>query len=112
MICEPGDVALVGFPFSDIKVVKVRPVVCLSIAEHNDVGETLVAMITTARESAWPDDIAIRHWSSAGLESPSVIRLKITSVMSERIVSRLGALGADDHAALRQALVRALALQT
>ncbi len=61
-------------------------------------------MITAARHSDWPSDTQLIGWREAGLVAPSRVRLKLFTLPSDRVVSRLGALGDADRAAVRGAL--------
>jgi mRNA interferase MazF len=47
-------------------------------------------MITSAKHTSWQDDIIITNLESAGLASPSKIRLKIFSLDCSLIVGKLG----------------------
>lgn len=68
VICDRYDLAVVPFPFHEIPVRKRRPVVVLSGRQFNEAnGWTVVAMVTTAKETAWTADIAIMDLQSAGL---------------------------------------------
>jgi len=57
LICDPGDLAIVPFPFTDIVVAKPRPALALSSRTANEEsGNTIFAMITRAAQSHWPQD--------------------------------------------------------
>ncbi len=111
MIFEAGDVVFVGFPFSDRAVTKGRPALVVSDRSHQAVtGETLLAMITTAKRSSWPSDLDLVEWSAAGLKNPSVMRIKLTSAENDRISFKIGTLSPGDRARASKALRHAIAL--
>lgn len=97
MICDRYDVVVVPFPFTEIPVQKRRPVLVLSGRNFNaGNGHSLVAMITTAKETSWPSDVAIEDRAAAGLLLPCVLRLRFQTMPSGLIVRRLGRLAPAD----------------
>lgn len=93
MICEPGSVVVVPFPFSDLPVAKPRPALVLSSADMNgQTGQTLMAMITTAARSTWPHDVEIEDVDTAGLPRACRIRWKLFSIDNRLISRRTGRL--------------------
>ena len=111
MTCEACDVVVVAFPYIDISVFKRRPALVLTAAARNGVaGETLVAMITTAKASAWPDDVSIDTPDMAGLKLPCVVRMRFHSLANDGIGQKLGVLSDQDRARVRLALDRAITL--
>ena len=104
-ISDFGDVLLVPFPFVDLPLSKRRPAVVLSAKHFNAAnGQSLLAMITTAGGSAWPDDIVIEDLAAAGLPKPSVIRFKIFTLPNAMTLKLLGRLGERDAAELKSRL--------
>ncbi|WP_414675675.1 type II toxin-antitoxin system PemK/MazF family toxin [Methyloceanibacter sp.] len=68
MICEPYSTVVVPFPFIDRALAKPRPALVLSSKNFNEAnGHTLLAMITTAARSRWPNDQEISDIEAAGL---------------------------------------------
>ena len=110
MICDPGAVVLVPYPFVDHPVVKVRPALVLSSRRFNSFGDTLTAMITTAARSRWPGDLTVCDWAAAGLKRPCIIRFKIVTLQNEAIFQELGALSASDARAARDGMLRVLSV--
>jgi mRNA interferase MazF len=105
VICDFADVAVVPFPFTDIPVTKYRPAVVLSgTAFNKDNGSTILAMITSARESSWPSDIPIQSHAESGLITPSIIRWKVFTLTNDLIARTAGTLSGVDTAALKAAL--------
>lgn len=100
-----GDIVAVPFPFVDGPDVKRRPAVVLSNGEFNAAHEHVVlAMITTAKRSAWPSDIRISDHAAVGLPVPSVIRMKIFTLDARLIARRLGRLSSVDMRAFHRTL--------
>ena len=107
---EPFDVVAVPFPYVEREVRKRRPTVVVSDRELADRhGLLWVVMITSAANSAWPDDVAIGDLTLAGLPKPSVVRAsKIATVEATRC-ERIGRLPPDTASAVASALRRTLA---
>lgn len=112
MIFEPFDVIIFGFPYVEKARIVKRPAVVLT--PHKDFGETsgiaIVAMITSARNSAWPFDIPISDLAGAGLMQPCSVRMKINSASYELIEKRIGSLAPSDRKAVSDGLRRLLPL--
>ncbi len=97
---RPGDIVVVPFPFTDRLASKRRPaLVCSSTAYNGATRHVVLAMITTATQTAWPGDVAIRDLAATGLPAPSTVRWKLFTLDASLILRRAGALGADDRAA-------------
>lgn len=111
MISDVGDVVIAVFPYVDMAVMKRRPGLVLTGAARNaGTGETLVAMITTAHRSTWPDDMAILDWSVAGLKGPCVVRTRLTSLVNGLVLDRIGTLSAGDRQRSGEVMRRLIAL--
>ena len=77
MICEPFDVVVVPFPFTDREADRRRPALVVSSPDFNAIhDQSILAMITSAGGD-WPSDVAIRDWREAGLSVPCKVRLKL-----------------------------------
>ena len=99
------DVALVLFPFTEKTGQKQRPAVVLSHADFNaSHGQIVGVMVTTASNTQWPSDTPITGLSEAGLERPSVMRLKFVSIVDELVVGRIGRLSTVDSDVLSTAI--------
>ncbi len=59
MICEPSDVVVVPFPFTEGPRSKRRPDLALSTKAFNKNGYTILAMITTKAHHTWQGDTDI-----------------------------------------------------
>lgn len=104
MICEPGDVVVVPFPFSERAGMKRRPALTLSGRPFNEAGQTIFAMVTTKGHVPWPGDVAIEFLEAAGLTHPCMVRLKLFTLDNRLILKRAGALAKTDLEALRASL--------
>lgn len=100
------DVVVVPFPFTDKTTTKRRPALVLSDAQafNLQVGQVVMAMITSAKNSDWPLDIEIQDLDSAGLPSPSIIRMKLFTLDEKLIIRKAGILAAPDRAKVIKAL--------
>ena len=111
MTCEPFDVVVVPFPFTDREADRRRPALVVSSPDFNAIHEqSILAMITSAGGD-WPSDVAIRDWREAGLSVPCKVRLKLFTLDDARILRRAGALSERDAEAVRDGLVRFLAVE-
>ena len=90
-------IVVVPFPYADQLAEKRRPALVIS-NENRDRQNNLiwVAMITSAKNQSWQDDIDIADFASCGLPAPSTIRpVKIATIDVGRV---LGILGQISHA--------------
>ena len=112
MAYAPFDVVLVPFPYSDKLAEKRRPAVVVSAPElERGHGLLWLAMITSASNPAWTEDVMISDLKVAGLPHPSRIRpAKIATADAARIVRRTGRLPPKDAAALKARLKALLAV--
>lgn len=103
---EAYDVVVVPFPFTDRTTTKRRPALVLSKAEsfNRRVGQSVLAMITSASNSDWPLDVNIRDLDAAGLPSASVVRMKLFTLDTKLVIRKIGALGKHDQSAVRKTL--------
>lgn len=110
MTCDPWQVVVVPFPFTDRATTKRRPALVLSAKEFNRHGHSVLAMITSASHQPWPGDTSLSDLKAAGLTTASLVRLKIFTLDNRFIVRRLGALAAADRLAVAAELRRVLPL--
>ncbi len=106
MAFEQWSVVAVPFPFADREESRRRPALVLSRPDAlgSRVGHSVLAMITSARHSAWPLDVAVADLEAAGLPAASVVRMKLFT-LDDRLVRRvLGRLGGADIAAVGAAV--------
>ncbi len=104
------DVVVVPFPFTDVASSKRRPALVLSSASafNERVGQSVMAMITTAKHSDWPLDTPLTDLKSAGLKAKSIVRMKLFTIDHQLIQKRLGRLGESDRASVQIALYKLL----
>ena len=90
---------------------KRRPALVLSAAGafNRKTDHVVLAMITSADNSGWPLDVPITDLDSAGLVSPSVVRMKLFTLDNRLILRKAGVLAASDRSAVRKTLARLLA---
>lgn len=104
MICDPSDVVIVPFPFTEKFGEKRRPALVLSLKAFNANGHTVLAMITTKSHSPWPGDTSIEDLSGAGLHVPCIVRLKIFTLDNQLIIRRSGSLAEKDRRNVEEAV--------
>lgn len=112
MTYEAFDVVVVPFPFTDRATSKRRPALVLSDAQrfNRPVGQAVLAMITSSKNSDWPLDSEIQDLDTAGLPSPSIVRMKLFTLDQQLILRKAGVLASGDRERVRQALGRLLPL--
>lgn len=99
MTFEAFDVVVVPFPFTDRRASKRRPALVLSRADTfgDRIGHSVFAMITSQGQSPWPLDVAIGDGKSAGLSSPSTVRMKLFTLDHRLILRKAGRLARRDR---------------
>lgn len=107
---ERYTVLRVPFPFTDRMATKNRPALVLSDAAafNAPAGHSVLAMITSTANAAWPLDCPIGDLASAGLPAPSVVRCKLFTLDHRLIRGALGRLAAQDAERVRAVLARLL----
>ncbi len=100
------DVVVVPFPFTDRATTKRRPALVLSDAKsfNQPVGQSVLAMITSAANSAWPLDVNIADLDAAGLTSASIIRMKLFTLDHQLIIRKAGSLAPQDRDVITKVL--------
>ena len=103
-IFEKFSVVVVPFPFTDQNASKRRPALVLSSTAFNtSVQHSVLAMITSAKNSNWLLDVAISDLLSAGLASASIVRMKLFTLDNRLIIRRAGILADADRQAFNKA---------
>lgn len=112
MIFNTYDVVVVPFPFTDRATTKRRPALILSNAQtfNQKVGQAVMAMITSAKNSDWPLDVEIQDLDSAGLPSASIIRMKLFTLDEQLIIRKAGKLANKDQGEVLNAIHQLLNL--
>jgi len=95
---ERHSLVLVPFPFTDRATQKRRPAVVLSSHDFQCAsGHVLLAMVTSAKQSAWPLDWTIQNHQAAGLPQPCLVRFKVFTLDERLILKTLGCLAPPDR---------------
>ena len=107
---EAYDVVTVPFPFTDSSRKKKRPAVILSSSPHFNAkaGHSIMAMITSAKNTRWPLDVEIADLKKAGLPSESVVRMKLFTLDHRFVVEKIGSLSVMDRKSVVQSVRKAL----
>ncbi|MEE7625856.1 type II toxin-antitoxin system PemK/MazF family toxin [Methylobacter sp. Wu8] len=104
LIFETFSVVVVPFPFTDQDTTKRRPALVLSSTSFNaSVEHSVLAMITSAKNSNWLHDVNISDLNSAGLSSDSIIRMKLFTLDNRLIIRKAGVLADSDQQAVIKA---------
>jgi len=67
---------------------------------NKQVGQSVLAMTTSANISSWPLDVEIEDLDSAGLPSASVVRMKLFTLDDQLVIRKAGALSKTDTLAV------------
>lgn len=101
-IFKSYSVVTVPFPFTDKDYTKKRPALVISQEEYQKyTHHCILAMITSAKQSGWGNDISIQDIKAAGLPGASVVRLKLFTLDERLILSELGELSRQDKEAVK-----------
>lgn len=111
VIYKALDVVVVPFPFTDSSSSKKRPALVISSAKafNEKINHYVLLMITSARNSSWPLDIAIQDLSAAGLSNDSVVRMKMFTLDGQLILKKIGSLKSNDRKSVEKNLGKILA---
>ena len=102
---KPGDVVAVEFPFTDFLSYKRRPGLVLAIGE----SDLLLARLTT-HPPRGSSDVAMQHWSEAGLPRASTIRpTKLVTIDARLVHHKTGRLHSADAQLVVQTWQRVVA---
>lgn len=110
MICEPYDVVVVPFPFTDRDVSKRRPALVVSSTGFNRGHAQLVLAMITSTKSEWPSDVILDAWRDANLSVPCKVRFRLFTLDRSLVIRKLGILSPEDSQAVRDALSRSIAI--
>jgi mRNA interferase MazF len=92
---KQGDVVRVPFPYTDRSTRQHRPALVVSKSGIGEGRNLLwVAMITSAGNRAWPDDLPVERYLEAGLPAPSVIRPCKIATIEARHAEAIGRIAA------------------
>ena len=110
MIYKHFEVVVVPFPFTDRQSLKRRPALVLSqdVSFGELIGHSVLAMITSQKNSPWPLDVPVKDREISGLPAPSVVRMKIFTLDNRLILKKIGCLSPDDQEQVRISLSQLL----
>ena len=89
-------VVVVPFPFTDRNASKRRPALILSDSSSLTIDKSILAMITSSSHQPWPLDVEIEDLVAAGLNSPSIVRMKLFTLDNSLVLKTIGKLGEED----------------
>ena len=94
---ERGDVVRVPFPYTDRATRQWRPALVLSGGGLGEDRRLLwVAMITSAENRPWPDDVPFGEtYAEAGLPAPSIVRPCKVATIESGHAERIGRVNAE-----------------
>lgn len=104
MTYDQFDVVVVPFPFTDRNTTKRRPALIVSTSSFQEIDHSICSMVTTKSHSPWPGDIEITNLDNAGLNHPSIVRLKLFTIDHRLIVKSIGELSEQDIGAVKVSL--------
>ncbi len=111
MIYEKFELVVLPFPFSDSLDQKKRPALVVSANSFNSTAKHIVVgMVTTAKRSQWPLDIAISDLDAAGLAVPCIVRMKFFTADHRLILRKLGRLSPEDQQRVQSGLSELFAI--
>jgi mRNA interferase MazF len=113
--CNPGDVVLVRFPFTDLATLKKRPALIVSPVEFSARFGDVVLLAMTGQDQQ-DESLRLRNWRLAGLVRPTWFKPLIGTLSATLVERRLGALDREDRLravdALRLLIVDEFALRS
>jgi len=111
---EAFDVVVVPFPFTDRATTRRRPALVISnaLSFNNKVGQSVLAMITSAQHSNWPLDVEIEDLDAAGLPASSIVRMKLFTLDNQLVLRRTGVLGEKDQRYVVEAIHQLLSVDS
>jgi len=85
---EPGEIVLVPFPFSDLSIIKQRPVLVLSKKEDNEICEDIItcAITSNLKEDKYSIFIDNNSLSNGKIPTKSKIKLDKLFTLDKKIV--------------------------
>ncbi len=112
---KPGDIVLIRFPQTDLKVGKLRPALIVAVAPGHH-ADLLLAFITSRTYQAVPEfdemiDPSDSDYTTTGLKVRSVVRLaRLASVEPSILNARLGNISSKRLRQIRKRLINWLQL--
>ena len=106
--CEPGDIVLVRFPFTDLSTSKKRPAVILNSAKFTT-GQGDVVVVALTSQPQKDSGLRLSEWKAAGLPKPTWLKPVIGTLAGSLVVRRLGKLHPADQKRVGIALRKLIA---
>lgn len=97
-----NDIVLIRYPFSEMTGGKVRPAIILSTPHVSD--DYLVVPLTSKISNLRAGEFVLAHWTSAGLNVPSAVKIGIYTMHSSLILKLIGHLSSRDSQQLEIAI--------
>ena len=105
---KKGSIVLIPFPFTNLRGIKIRPAVVLSM----NVLDVTICFITSELKWKTEYDISILPSYKNGLKVPSLIRIeKIATIDSTLVLGEMGELSNIEIAELNKGLIKLFQLQ-
>lgn len=103
---KPFEVVVTPFPFLERASAKRRPALVLSAAHPfgEKIGLWVLAMITSAKHSAFPLDVALKSPESLGLKPGCMVRMKLFTLDERIFLKKIGSLAPQDHRSVKASL--------
>jgi len=79
---------------------------------NTSVGHSVLAMITSAKNSNWLHDVNISDLNSTGLSSASIVRMKLFTLDNRLIIRKAGILANSDQQAVIKAFTQLFDVNT
>jgi mRNA interferase MazF len=105
--CEPGDIVLVRFPFTDLSSVKKRPGIVVSPASYARRFGDVVVLALTSQDQGDPSLLLV-HWQTVGLPKPTWIKPLIGTLSSDLVERQIGRIDPRDSHCVRAAFAMLL----
>lgn len=89
---NPGDVVLIGFPFTDLSGSKQRPALVISSKWYNENKIDIILAAITSQIPAKPDEdeylLSQKELNSAGLPKQSIVKVGKILTIDQRLVRK------------------------
>ena len=108
---NPGDVVLIGFPFTDLSGSKQRPALVISSKWYNKNKIDLILSAITSQIPAKPQEdeylLSQKELMSAGLPKKSIVKVGKIITLDQRLVrKKLGCLPAETLSRVKNILLK------
>lgn len=101
--CDPGDIVLDRFPFTDLSSAKKRPaLVCSPAAYSQRLGDVVLIALTSQDQN--DSSLALSEWRAAGLPKETWIKPLIGTLSLGLADRQIGRISTRDRSCVRAAL--------